>query len=139
MNELSIEFEKLIKKVDVYINSQEIVHNATSSIWDMHHYFLDGLYIREGTLPAGMLVYGKIHRFTHPVFLMYGRVLVATQNGVTEHSAPCMIICEGGSPKIVYAIEKSKWINVHATDKKTPEDAEEELTFSSFEEQRKCG
>ena len=138
MNELSKNFEKLLAKVDNYIHSQEIVHDANSSIWDMHHHFLDGLYIREGTLPAGMLVYGKIHRFTHPVFLMYGRVLVATQNGVREHSAPCMIISEGASPKIVYAIEESKWINVHATNKKTPEDAEEELTFSSFEEQRKC-
>lgn len=138
MSKLNKRFENLIKQVDKFINMQPNVHDKTSPIWDMHHHFLDGLYVREGTLPEGMLVYGKIHKHTHPVFLLKGRVLIATETGTQEHTAPCMIISEGQSPKIVYALKDTKWINVHATNKTTPEEAENDLTYSSFEEQRKC-
>ena len=44
----------------------------------LNHYFSDGIYVREITIPAGMVIVGKIHKHRHPNFLIKGKVMVIT-------------------------------------------------------------
>jgi hypothetical protein len=128
MSNLIPNFQKVVQNINNYMQKQESYYNGKSDIWDMHHYFLDGLYVREGTLPTDSLVIGKKHKFSHVVFLLKGRVLVADEYSTEEYIAPCMIQCDGHTSKVIYTIEEAHWFNVHATDKKTVEEAEDYLT-----------
>lgn len=138
MNSLQKVFDLKLKEVHEFLNAQKINYQADDPIWNLHHHFADGFYIRECTLPAGMLVHGKIHKQTHPVFLMKGHVIVATEEGIAEHIAPCFMIAPKDSPKIAYAVKDSHWINVHITDATTPEEAEHDLAWDWDRGEDKC-
>ena len=38
----------------------------------LRHFFADGVYVREIFIPKGMLIVGKIHKHSHPNFLLLG-------------------------------------------------------------------
>jgi hypothetical protein len=81
------------------------------------HSFADGLYVREIFIPRGMLLTGKIHRHSHPNFLMKGEVLVVTEGGGVEHlKAPLSIISEAKTKRAVFALEDTVWITVHVNE-----------------------
>ena len=79
------------------------------------HRFADGIYVREIVIPAGMLLTGKIHKHAHPNFLLYGEVLVVTEQGGQEHlQAPLSLISPPGTKRAVYALTDVVWVTVHA-------------------------
>jgi hypothetical protein len=80
------------------------------------HSFADGCYVRQIFIPAGMMLTGKIHKHSHPNFLMLGEVLVATEFGGVEHlRAPLAMISQAGTKRAVYALTDTWWITVHVT------------------------
>ena len=81
------------------------------------HSFADGAYVREIHIPAGELLVGKIHRHSHPNFLMKGKVTVLTEEGDTELlEAPQSIISPAGTKRVVFVHEDCVWITVHVTE-----------------------
>ena len=50
----------------------------------LKHTFSNGMYVREIFIPKGTLIVGKIHRHSHPNFLMQGKVKVVTEGMGTE-------------------------------------------------------
>ena len=85
-----------------------------SDLCPLTHSFAPEMYIREIQIPAGVLIVGKIHRHTHPNFLMSGRVSVFTEEGGIQHlSAPCYMISPAGTKRVVYAHEDTSWVTVH--------------------------
>ncbi len=77
------------------------------------HSFTDGFYVREIFIPKGMLIVGKIHKHSHPNFLMSGDVSVFTEEGPQRIKAPCSMISPAGTKRVVYAHEDTRWITVH--------------------------
>jgi len=99
------------------------------------HKFADGVYVREIFIPADTLVVGKIHRHSHPNFLMKGKVAVYTEDGGSQIlEAPLSIISPAGTKRVVYAIEDTVWITVHVTEETDLDKIEEVVIAKTYNE-----
>ena len=77
------------------------------------HSFSDGIYTREMFIKKGMFVIGKIHKSKHTFFLMKGKLLLATVDGVKEIEAPFYGISDAGTKRVAIALEDTVFVNVH--------------------------
>ena len=73
-----MEFEKAIAKLP------DATHGDSVNM-PLKHSFAPGVYVREIFIPAGHVLTGKIHKHSHPNFLMQGEVLVVTEEEGTQH------------------------------------------------------
>lgn len=80
------------------------------------HYFAHGLYAREITIKAGTLLTGKVHRTEHLNIVSKGRIVVWTEDGMREVSAPFTMISRPGTKRVGYALEDTVWTTIHATE-----------------------
>ena len=99
------------------------------------HRFADGIYVREMFLAKGTMLTGRIHRFTHPTFLMAGKLLVISEfDGRQVVAAPALWIAPQGTKRALYALEHSRLVTVHATATTDVDALEEELTCVDYEQ-----
>lgn len=99
----------------------------------LFHTFGAGTYTREIHIPKGYVVIGKMHRGESMVYMLKGKVLVSDKDGVKTIQAPCQFVSKGGIKRVGYVMEDVVWIDIHATDKTTIEDAENEIFMSPYE------
>jgi len=108
----------------------------------LKHSFAEGIYCREIFIPQGMLLIGKIHKHSHPVFIMKGDITVVSEEGVRRIKAPAYLISKEGIKRVGYAHEDTVWVNIHATRETDIEKIEEEIILKSYDEidmeVRKC-
>ncbi len=103
-----VSFEDFLKNVDGSFEGDTI--NCP-----LKHSFSDGIYVREITIPKGMLIVGKIHKHDHPNFLLKGEVVVYTEEkGEERLVAPCSMISSGGTKRALYAVTDLVWTTIHA-------------------------
>ena len=101
----------------------------------VQHHFAPGAYGREMTLPAGLVVVGKIHKHAHLNVISKGRVQVFTeQDGVLELAAPCTFVSSPGTKRVVHVLEETVWTTVHVTDKTDLAEIEREVIATDFSE-----
>lgn len=100
----------------------------------LKHTFTDGLYIREMRAPKGMLNVSKLHKTTHPYFILEGCASIFTEEGTVIIKAPYWGITEAGTKRIVYFHEDTIWITVHATKETDLKKIEDELIAKNYEE-----
>jgi len=102
----------------------------------LKHTFTDGLYIREMRAPKGMLNVSKLHKTTHPYFILKGEFSVLTENGMKRIKAPYTGITKAGTKRIVYFHEDTTWITVHPNPNNETdlEKIEDELIAKNYEE-----
>jgi len=98
------------------------------------HYFANGMYAREMTMPAGTIVTGAIHKTTHFCILSQGRVRVMSEDGIDELVAPAIIISQPGTKRAIHALEDTVWTNIHATNETDLDKLVEELTESTVDQ-----
>ena len=80
------------------------------------HRFGPGVYIREATYPANIMIVGQTHISEHINMLLKGSINVFNDNGsVTTLEAPYMFVAKAGS-KVGYTLEEVIWQNIYATD-----------------------
>lgn len=85
-----------------------------SDLCPLQHSFSDGIYVREITIPKGVILTGKIHKHDHPNFLIKGKVKVFTEHdGFEILTAPCHMISKAGTKRAVEAMEDTVWVTVH--------------------------
>ena len=60
---------------------QNLVAQIATPMPDPTHFFAPGMYLRELTVPAGMLIVGKIHRHAHFLMVLAGRAEVVSEFG----------------------------------------------------------
>lgn len=136
---------ELNKKQEFRANITEFENQVSNMEGSMHgelkdyfnplkHTFADGLYIREVFMPAGQIIVTKIHKVEHPIFIMKGHVSIMTEDGLDEIKAPYQGITKPGTKRIIYTHEDTILITVHATDKKTPEEVEEDVIAKNFDD-----
>lgn len=100
----------------------------------LKHKFGDGLYIREITMPKGMLLVSKLHKTTHPYFILKGDVSVLTEKGVVRLKAPYSGITKAGTKRVLYMHKKTVWTTVHATKETNLEKIEEQVIAKTYED-----
>ena len=124
--------EAILRLQDAIISEGRDVGPASCPV---KHHFAPGSYGREMTLPAGMVVVGKIHKHAHINVISKGRVQVFTeQEGVLELAAPCTFVSSPGTKRVVHVLEETVWTTVHVTDKTDLAKIEREVIATDFME-----
>jgi len=100
----------------------------------LKHTFADGAYVREIFIPKGELIVGKIHKHSHPNFLMSGEVSVLTEEGAKRLKAPMSMISPAGTKRIVFAHEDTVWVTIHVTNETNLGMIENEIIAKSYDE-----
>lgn len=80
---------------------------------EAEHYFAPGVYGRRFTMPAGMLVVGKIHRHAHLMMVLAGRAEVITEFDRAVVSAGHVAVSQPGAKRVVLALEDTVFMTVH--------------------------
>lgn len=119
-------------------NIQEQISAMPESLGEdpfpLKHSFAEGMYIREINVPKHMLIVTKIHKHSHPVFLLKGDVSVLEETGVRRVKAPCYFITKAGTKRICFTHEETVWITCHATRKTNLKKIEQEVIAKTFDE-----
>jgi len=100
------------------------------------HSFSDGIYTREIFIKKGMFIIGKIHKLDHTYFLMKGKLLLCTEEGVKEIEAPYYGNASAGTKRVAIALEDTIFVNVHPNPNniKEMEKLEESFVVSSYKD-----
>jgi len=98
------------------------------------HTFGDGIYIRQITMAENLCVVSKLHKTTHPYFVLKGDVSVLTEEGVVRIKAPYWGMTKAGTKRVLQIHEETIWITVHATNETDLEKIEDELIAKTYEE-----
>ena len=99
----------------------------------LRHFFGDGLYIREITMPAGMVVTTRIHKTNHPYFIIRGDVSVVTEDGTVRIKGPYWGMTKAGTKRVLKIHEETVWITVHATKETDLELIEAEVVVDDYD------
>lgn len=127
---------------DAILNFQEILSkHPDAKFGDMpecplKHTFSDGMYVREIFIPAGTVIVGKLHKHSHPNFLLSGDVSVFTEsNGLQRLKGPLSMISEACTKRVVYAHTDTVWVTVHLNPTNTQDllQLEEQVIAKSYE------
>lgn len=103
----------------------------------LRHSFGDQTYMREIFIPRGTILTGKIHRQTHPYFLLTGEALVITEHdGAVYMQAPLAGISQAGVKRFIYAVTDLWWVTIHYNEDNTRDLAvlESRLIAPSYED-----
>lgn len=102
----------------------------------LKHYFVDGLYVREISIPAGTALVGYIHIQPCITTLSKGKILIADGDKTVELTAPFTVACPPGSKKAGYALEDVVWSDAYLNlDNETDLDKlKAKMTASTHEE-----
>lgn len=100
---------KLIQNLELELKTHEQLDVP------VRHYFADGFYAREMTVPAGTLLTGKTHRSEHLCFITQGSARVASDEFTGEVTAPYTYVSKPGAKRAILALEDLVWTTVHLT------------------------
>ena len=100
----------------------------------LKHSFAEGCYIREVFNPKGELLVTKIHKVSHPFFLLKGDMTILMEDGIKRIRAPHYGITPAGTKRIIYCHEDCVFVTVHATKETDIEKIEEEVISKDFDE-----
>lgn len=99
----------------------------------VRHHFCNGIYAREITAPAGVIMTGMVHKTEHLNIMSKGEVSVMTEDGIMRFKAPCTFVSRPGTKRIGYVHEEMVWTTIHATTETDLEKIEADLVTRSFD------
>ena len=73
------------------------------------HYFSDGIYAREITVPPDSLITGVIHKYPQINILSRGIIRVSVDEEIREFAAPYTVVSPAGVKRIAYCITEVVW------------------------------
>lgn len=77
------------------------------------HYFPKGLYCREITIPAGVVLTGKVHAGEQFNIVSAGRITVWTGEQMQTVSAPFSTVSPPGIKRVGFAHIETVWTTIH--------------------------
>lgn len=130
------EFRSQIVKTENKLKSHPLTRTKeeASQYNPLRHFFADGCYIREIFNPAGEVIITKIHKVSHPFFLMKGTMSILTEDGEQRISAPFYSITKAGTKRLIYAHTDCVFVTVHATDKTDIKEIEKDIAAETYGE-----
>lgn len=100
----------------------------------VRHHFCNGIYAREITAPAGVIMTGMVHRTEHLNIMSKGEVSVMTEDGMKRFKAPCTFVSKPGTKRIGYVHEEMVWTTIHATTETDLKKLEAMLVTRTFDD-----
>jgi mannose-6-phosphate isomerase-like protein (cupin superfamily) len=91
------------------------------------HYFSNGMYCRKMTIPAGIVIVGKVHKEPHFFILASGQMKVWTDQGEVILNSGDVIPSPSGVKRVLMTITDCIGMNVHRTNKTDLDEIEKEL------------
>ena len=137
---LSINSRENISKLQDFLidNADEvsIVTHQDSHLFPLKHTFADGVYVRQMSMGIGTLVVGAIHKHLHVWFLLTGHISVATEDKLEDYIAPCYVVANPGTKRVIYAHEDSIFVNIHKNPSNTQDidQLEKEIVSLNYKE-----
>lgn len=122
------EVREFISKVE---ESMKLGHKIDVPI---NHYFSKGVYGREMTVPKGVMLVGKIHKFQNLNILSKGEVSVISIDGCFRVKAPFTFVASPGSRRLFYMHEETVWTTIHGTDETDIEKIESQFISKTYDE-----
>ncbi len=110
----------------------------------LEHYFCDGLYARQLTIPQGCCLTGAIHKRANIALLAKGDMTIVTEDGVKRITGPYVIVSRAGIKRAGFAHSECVFITVHSCKSQTVADVEEELftnryaDYEAWLQEQKC-
>ena len=131
-----LELEKKLLKSDnkdIISDNGNILHSKEVPL---KHTFADGIYVRQMTMKKDSVVVGAIHNHLHIWFLLTGHITVATEDTTEDYIAPCYVTSTPGVKRVIYAVEKSIFVNIHKNPTNTQDlnELETEIVSKNYEE-----
>ena len=80
------------------------------------HHFSKGVYARELHIPAGVTLVGETHKFQNLNILSQGTMLVTTEEGMKEVSAPFTVVSPAGTKRAAHTLTDCVWTTIHGTE-----------------------
>jgi len=99
-----------VQALELFLKEQPQVEIKTK------HYFSKGVYAREITIPAGVILTGEIHKFTNLNILSQGKIQVLIGDVVQEVEAPYTVVSPAGTKRIARTLTECVWTTIHGTD-----------------------
>ncbi len=121
-----------IEKIDKL--SRYLKENFAEPDIEINHFFIPGVYVRAGFLPADSVLTGKIHNYECINIVAKGQICVATKEGFDTLNAGDIFRTPAGTKKAGYVIEDTVFITVHACDKTEIADVEDYLSSDTYDE-----
>ena len=130
------EFRRGIMQVQENLENHTngLTGEALEKLNPLKHSFADGCYIREIFNPKGELLVTKIHKVSHPFFLLKGDMTILMEDGIKRIRAPHYGITPAGTKRIIYCHEDCIFVTVHATKLTDIDKIEEEVIAKDFDE-----
>jgi hypothetical protein len=91
------------------------------------HTFGPGFYARTITIPAGVVLTGKVHATEHLFIVSKGDITLVTEDGRKRVQAPYQAVCRAGTKRAGYAHTEVVCTNVHITTETDLDKLEAEL------------
>lgn len=113
---------------------EAVLENEPQADCPIRHHFAPGVYMREMTIPAGVIATGAVHKTTHLSILSQGHCLLTTDDGVMELKAPHTGLSKAGAKRAIYAYTECVLTTVHPTDETDLEKLCDLLTESKSDE-----
>jgi len=106
---------------NIYALEDKMLENSPEGYGDndfnpLKHSFGDGLYVREILMPKGQLLMSRLHKYTHPYFMMKGELSIMTEDKPIRVKAPHWGMTYSGTKRVAYSHEDTIWITVHSID-----------------------
>jgi hypothetical protein len=98
------------------------------------HYFSPGVYARELTIPAGVMLTGAVHRYEQLNILSKGRMRVLVEGVFRDVEAPFTVVSPPGTKRIALALTDCIWTTILGTDLTDPEEIEKHFVMKTEEE-----
>lgn len=92
------------------------------------HYFAQGVYGRELFIPKGVLLTGKIHKYSQINILLAGEISVLVDDEMRRVCAPFIVVSPPGVKRIALAHEDCRWLTILGTDLKDADEIERQFT-----------
>ena len=96
----------------------------------VRHHFAPGMYAREITIPAGVVLTGAVHKTENLAVLSAGRLRLVTDDGTVDITAPHILTVKPGMKNAALALETSVWTNFFPTEETDTDKLVELLTES---------
>jgi hypothetical protein len=98
----------------------------------VEHRFINGMYVREITIPKGTILTGAVHKFDYVDIMLSGDIAVATPDGMKRLTGINIMEGPAGRKRAGYAYEDTRWLTVHKTDATTSEGIEDVITVRNM-------
>ena len=111
-----VEKPDFIESIETEDNCGKVVYPSWT---EYKHIATDDLYVREINCPKDKIIFSVIHKKPNPLFLLSGKILISSEDGIKELTAPTYILTEPGIKRIILVLEDVKAVTVHPNITKT--------------------